>query len=138
FSFTIQASTGNTNAGLGGSTATSTITVTAVNDPPSFTKGADQTVNEDSGAQSVSNWATAISAGPADESGQMLNFIVTNNNNALFSTQPAVSATGVLTYTTATNTTGTASVNVRIHDNGGTTNGGVDTSAIQTFNITVN
>ena len=46
---------------------TFTITVTAVNDVPSFTKGADQTVNEDAGAQSVTGWATAISAGPSDE-----------------------------------------------------------------------
>ena len=57
-----------------------------VNDAPSFTKGADQTVNEDAGAQSVSGWATAISKGPANESGQAVDFIVTNNNNALFST----------------------------------------------------
>ena len=45
-----------------------TITVNPVNDAPSFTKGADQTVNEDAGAQSVTGWATAISSGPANES----------------------------------------------------------------------
>ena len=33
---------------------------------------------------------------------------------------------------------GTATVTVQIHDNGGTANGGVDTSAVQTFLITVN
>ena len=70
------------------------ITVTAVNDVPSFTKGADQTVNEDAGAQTVNNWATNISAGPADEAGQTLTFLVTTNNDALFSVLPAVSATG--------------------------------------------
>ena len=47
------------------------LTVTAVNDVPSFTKGANQTVNEDAGAQSVVGWATAISAGPANEAGQV-------------------------------------------------------------------
>ena len=57
------------------------ITATAVNDVPSFTKGANQTVNEDAGAQSVPAWASAISAGPADEAGQALDFIVSNNNN---------------------------------------------------------
>ena len=61
------------------------ITVTAVNDAPSFTKGANQTVNEDAAAQSVTGWATALSAGPANEAGQALNFNVSNNNNALFS-----------------------------------------------------
>ncbi len=56
--------------GNSGDTMTDTfgLTVNAVNDAPSFTKGADQTVNEDAGAQTVANWATAISRGPADES----------------------------------------------------------------------
>src|SRR5208283_4112802 len=89
------------------------------------------------GAQTVNGWATALSAGPPNESSQTLNFIVSNNNNALFSTQPAVSATGVLTFTSAANANGSATVTVQIHDNGGTANGGVDTSAAQTFNITV-
>jgi Bacterial Ig domain len=118
-------------------TATVSITVTPVNDAPSFTKGANQTVNATAGAQSVAGWATAISKGPADESGQTVNFIVTNNNSALFSVQPAVSATGVLTYRPSSSASGVATVAVKIHDNGGTANFGVDTSAAQTFTITV-
>ncbi len=47
-------------------------------------------------------------------------------------------ATGTLTYTPAANANGSATVTVQIHDNGGTANGGVDTSAAQTFTITVN
>ena len=39
----------------------SIIAVAVVNDAPSFTKGADQTVLEDAGAQTVPGWATAIS-----------------------------------------------------------------------------
>ncbi|HUQ31150.1 MAG TPA: tandem-95 repeat protein, partial [Pyrinomonadaceae bacterium] len=110
--------------------------VTAVNDEPSFTKGADQSVNEDAAAQTVNGWATAISAGP-NESGQVVDFVVTNNNNALFSVQPAVSSTGVLTYTLAADANGAATVSVKIHDNGGTLNGGDDESPVQTFTITV-
>ena len=69
------------------------ITVTSVNDAPSFTKGADQTVLEDAGAQTVAGWATALSAGPR-ESGQVLTFEITNNPiAALFATGPAVSGT---------------------------------------------
>ena len=113
------------------------VTVTAVNDVPSFTKGADRTVNEDGGAQSIAGWVTAISAGPVDEAGQALDFIVSNNNTALFSVQPAVAANGTLTYTPAANATGAATVTVQLHDNGGTTGGGTDTSAAQTFTITV-
>ena len=36
-------------------TATSTVTVLSVNDAPSFTKGANQTVVEDAGTQTVNN-----------------------------------------------------------------------------------
>ena len=117
--------------------ATVTVTITAVNDVPSFTKGGNQTVAQNAPAQTVSGWATAISAGPADESAQVLNFIVSNNNNALFSAQPSVSASGALTYTPATGASGSATVTVQIHDNGGVANGGVDTSASQFFTITV-
>ncbi len=114
------------------------ITVNAVNDEPSFTAGGDQTILENSGAQTVNGWATAISAGPADEAGQTLSFNVTNDNNALFSAQPAVDAAGNLTYTSATNVSGSATVSVSLMDNGGTANGGDDTSPVQTFMITVN
>jgi Concanavalin A-like lectin/glucanases superfamily len=63
-------------------------------------------------------------------------FVATNTNNPLFSVQPAVSAAGTLTYTPA-GPTGVATVSVNIHDNGGTANGGSDTSAVQTFTITI-
>ena len=116
---------------------TFTISVTAVNDAPSFVKGADQTVLEDSGAVSVSAWATSLSKGPINEAGQALNFLVSNNNNALFATQPTIAANGTLTFTPAANANGSATVTVQIHDDGGVANGGVDTSAAQTFTINV-
>lgn len=118
--------------------ATVTLTINPVNDAPSFVKGANIVVNEDAGPQTVTGWATTISAGPANESTQILNFIVTNSNSALFSAQPTVSATGVLTFTAAANASGAATVTVQIHDNGGVANGGVETSVAQTFTITVN
>jgi len=118
--------------------ATFTINVTAVNDAPSFTVGPNQMVAEDAGAQSVSNWATSISAGPSDESGQTLSFNITNNTNAgLFSSLPAVAPDGTLTYTPAADTFGAATLTIELQDNGGTANGGVDTSASTTFTITV-
>ena len=116
---------------------TFTITVNAVNDAPSFTKGANHTSNEDAGAQTITGWATNISAGPANEAGQTLIFTVTTDNPTLFSAGPAISSTGTLTYTAAPDARGTATVTVTLKDNGGTTNGGVDTSASQTFTITV-
>ncbi|TKC10546.1 tandem-95 repeat protein [Pedobacter polaris] len=122
-----------------GGTATSTlaIAITPVNDIPSFTKGADQVIAINSPAQTVTPWATTISSGPANESSQTLNFVVTNDKNGLFTTQPAISSTGVLTYTPAAGQYGKTTVTVYIQDNGGTANGGVDQSATQTFVISV-
>lgn len=116
---------------------TVTIGVGGVNDAPSFQMGADQLVAFNSGAKSVANWATQISPGPPDEAGQTVSFLVSNDKPALFSAAPAISPTGTLTFTPAANQTGTATVTVRLKDNGGTANGGVDTSAPQTFTITV-
>ena len=101
---------GTANGGVDTSRQTFTITVTRSTTSPSFAKGADQTVLEDAGAQSVTGWATAISAGPPDESGQTVNFLVTNNNNALFRVQPTISPNGTLTYTPRPNANGRATV----------------------------
>jgi VCBS repeat-containing protein len=131
-SFTYKANDGTTDS----LPATVTVTVNPVNDAPSFTPGSDQTVAEDAGPQSVS-WATNISAGPPNESGQSISFTVTNNNNPLFSAQPAISPSGTLTYTPAANANGSATVTVTLKDNGGTANGGVDQSAPVHFTITV-
>ncbi|HVF34006.1 MAG TPA: PA domain-containing protein, partial [Candidatus Saccharimonadia bacterium] len=93
----------------GSESATVTLNIGCINDVPSFTKGADQTVLEDAGAQSIANWASAISTGPANESGQTVSFNVTNNTNtALFSTQPTVAANGTLSFTPAANANGSA------------------------------
>jgi hypothetical protein len=116
------------------------IDITAVNDEPSFTKGADQAVLNTAGSQSVAGWATALSKGPADESGQTLTFNITGNTNpGLFSAAPAVDGTsGDLTYTpNAATTGGTATITLEVMDNGGTADGGDDTSPSQTFDIAV-
>ncbi len=115
-----------------------TITVIPVNDAPSFTLGGDQNVLEDAGDQTVGAFATDISSGPPDEAGQTLTFDVTNDNNSLFAVQPAIDpATGDLSYTPAGDASGSAIVTVVLRDDGGTDNGGVDTSPSQTFTITV-
>ena len=118
---------------------TLTINLTGVNDAPSFTKGINQTVLEDAGAQTVTGWATAIQAGPANEANQNLIFKVSNDNNPLFAVQPAIdSTTGNLTYTPAPDANGSATVTVTLSDDGGTANGGADTSSQETFVIGVN
>jgi hypothetical protein len=131
--FTYKANNGTDDSNV----ATVTLTINAVNDVPSFTKGANRTTTEDAGIQSVAGWATNVSAGPANEASQTVSFLVSNNNPALFSAQPAVAANGTLTYTSAPNANGVATVTVQVRDSGGTANGGIDTSAPQTFTITV-
>ncbi|MFO1349400.1 MAG: FG-GAP-like repeat-containing protein [Gammaproteobacteria bacterium] len=98
FQVRVKDSGGIANGGVDTSAPqTLTITVDPVNDAPSFTKGPNQTVAVNAGAQSVANWATALSKGPANEASQTLGFQVTNNNNAeLFAVAPAVSPTGTL------------------------------------------
>jgi HD-GYP domain-containing protein (c-di-GMP phosphodiesterase class II) len=113
------------------------ITVESVNDAPSFAAGGDQGVLEDSGVQSVAGWATQISAGPADEGGQTISFLVSNDDPALFSASPAVAPDGTLTYMPAPDANGVAHVTVAAQDDGGTAHGGSDTSATQSFTITV-
>ncbi|QKJ21501.1 DUF4347 domain-containing protein [Poseidonibacter lekithochrous] len=114
------------------------IKITAVNDTPEFTIGSNQTVDEDAGAQSVSNFITSIDeGGGSDEDSQSLTFTTTNDNNSLFSTQPTISSNGTLSYTSAINQSGTATVTVKLADDGGTADGATD-FVTKTFTITVN
>ena len=132
----LQDNGGTANGGVDTSAAqTFTIQLTGLNKAPSFTKGANSTVNEDAAVQTITAWAKSISAG-AGESGQTVTFTVTNNNNSLFSQQPDIAANGNLTFTPATNASGSATVTVQLKDNGGTTGGGIDTFTT-TFTITV-
>jgi len=114
------------------------VTVTSVNDRPTFTGGPNQSVPAGSPAQTVPGWATGMSPGPANESGQALTFEVTNDNNAMFTVQPAIDVvTGTLTYTPAPGLGGFATVTVTLRDNGGTAFGGQDGSIPYIFSIEV-
>ena len=127
---------GNTGGGDLTDTDSVTINVSAVNDAPTFTVGGTQTVLEDSGVHTVNGFITGISPGAANEAGQTVNFLTSNDNNALFSAGPTIDASGNLTYTLAANANGSATVTVQLHDNGGSASGGADTSGAQTFVIT--
>ena len=113
----------------------------AVNDPPSFTKGADLVVNEDAGLQIFAAWATDISPGPGmSEADQDVFFevdVVTTNGNLSFTTLPSVNSFGELSFRTALNTNGSATVNVKLFDSGPGVLPNVNESAVQSFIITV-
>ncbi|MEO8428239.1 MAG: Ig-like domain-containing protein, partial [Verrucomicrobiota bacterium] len=114
-----------------------TITILPVNQPPAFTKGPDLTVGSNAGAQTIDNWATGITLGPANENDQTANFIATADRPELFAVAPEISPDGTLTFTPSVGVVGSAIVTVVLRDDGSTENGGNDTSQPQTFAITI-
>ena len=132
YSYTIIDGYGNTGS------ATVYITVTrAANSAPTFTPGTDITVDANRGFVVVGAWATSLSAGTASEGQQTLTFEVTVEDpaeQALFTELPVIEPDGTLWFTTS-GVVGTAHVKIRLHDDGGTLDGGVDTSAEHTFTI---
>jgi hypothetical protein len=119
------------------------LTSLSVNDSPTFTKGSDLIgILEDAVSQVYTQWATnvrPISSNHTNESSQNLTFTVTNDYNALFSSQPAIDisgTTGTLSYTLAADMYGDTTVTVVLWDDGGTANGGVD-RVTETFLINV-
>ena len=117
-------------------TATVSMTVNAVNDPPTFTAGGDVETFEDTAFDAL--WASDISPGPADEAGQSVLFVITGNTNpGLFDVEPALDSSGQLTFTPAPDTTGSAEITAVAADDGGTANGGNDTSDPTTFTVDV-
>jgi len=115
-----------------------TISVTNVNEVPSFTKGADQLLpSNTSSAQIATGWATAINDGDSTVT-QALSFNISSNSNpGIFTTTPSInSSTGTLTYT-PNGTAGTATIGVTLTDDATINGNAALTTAVQTFTITV-
>jgi hypothetical protein len=128
------------------SQSTFDLTINPVNDAPTFSLGANITnVVADAGTLiEVLNYATALSMGPTgdeDLNQSILNYNiqVTDSSNIFDQTlvNVDINNNGTLKYV-LTGNTGTATIQVSLQDNGGIANGGVDTSATQSFTITVN
>ncbi len=129
---------GNTGEGGGGSVLLGTVNIdiTAVNDKPSFTIGSNKTVAQNAGAQSYVGFIANISDGDAEVT-QAVSFHVSNSNTALFTTQPAISSDGTLTFSLDATKFGKSIVTVYATDDGGTANGGTNQSLNQTFKLFV-
>ncbi|QTA82542.1 Uncharacterized protein dnl_49190 [Desulfonema limicola] len=152
------------NFDVEGSPFSTTVTLLPVNDAPDFNINEDKpevsideesglykvTVKEDGGEDgliTISDFAEDIIAGPANESNQNVKFIIDSvSNPGLFDVQPAVSpaeftslgsADGTLTFKLKENAYGTTIVSVKLQDDGGTENGGINTSVIRQFIIEV-
>ena len=117
---------------------TMTVDVTEVNDAPNFSNLGNQILTGTTAAQAVAGWANTFDFG-TNESEQLVNdFIVSvsSNPNNIFATLPDVANDGTLSFT-ANGNPGTATISVQLMDDGGTANGGIDTSSASSFNITV-
>lgn len=86
----------------------------SINDPPSFAPGQNINVVENSGVYS-GEWATNISDGDIED--QQLTFMIEVDNQSLFSSQPAISSDGTLTFTLAAQQHGEAVISVQLNDN---------------------
>ena len=147
FTYTIDDDDPNTNDGP--STGTVTLTVNAVNDAPTLNPIGDIAFDEDepNAALRTVN-LTGIDDGPLEN--QSLTVTVSSSNPTLVPNNPAnltlnynsPDADGTLVITAAANRPAgsmadTAVITVVVTDNGGTANGGVN-STTQSFTVTVN
>jgi hypothetical protein len=92
----------------------------------------------------VRGFARGIHSGAPNEPDQTVEFVVLRNSRPdLFQAGPAIvrdgpdSDTGTLTFTPASGVSGTAAITMVARDNGGTSNGGKNTSEERTFQITI-
>jgi hypothetical protein len=134
---TVRDDGGTANGGVDTTTRTFHVTVTQVNDaptidaipdpPPILLNSPPQTVN-----------LTGITAGLNET--QNLTVSAASNNTALIGNPTVIytspNSTAMLTYTPVAGAKGTATITVTVHDDGGTANGGVDTTT-RTFTVHV-
>jgi surface-anchored protein len=120
----------------GQATATVNVSVTPVNNLPSFVKGTNKSHPRGStGTQTFVSWATGIADGDEDVE-QELDFNVSvTSGSTIFSTPPSISNDGTLSYALG-GTSGSAQISVTLTDDA-TAGGAALTTAAQTFTITV-
>lgn len=133
---------GRDNGGVDGggvdssSRVTFTITIDSVNSAPVYTTTvANRTITTNTGVAQVNinNWATAIAASgaPNFEQWQTMQFRFRTKRPELYTTLPSVAISGTngaLSFVPSRVNAGRDTLTVIIQDNGGTTNGGVDTT----------
>jgi hypothetical protein len=115
-------------------TRTFTVTVNAVNDPPTLNAIGNLALNQNAGLQTVN--LSGITSGATNES-QTLTVTASSSNTGLIP-HPTVSyaspnTTGTLTFTPVAGASGSATVTVTVNDGQATNN-----TLARTFNVTVN
>ncbi|AFZ02583.1 DUF4347 domain-containing protein [Calothrix sp. PCC 6303] len=134
----INTSTNGGSSAITSSVNSITTNITAVNDAPTFSIGGDQSIKSGSIQQMIAGWASGFNVDVNNESGQKVAEYIVDvvNNSGVVQGTPTINLNGDLIYTPGS-TVGTAEFRAKVRDDGGTANGGVDTSAAQTFKITV-
>ena len=94
------------------------INIIPINDSPTFVKGDDITVLEDSGEFSQDLWATELDDGDAELLQSMSFNIVSNDNSLLFSVQPTIDENGRLSFELESDKNGVATIIVTLVDDG--------------------
>ena len=139
---TLMDNGGTANGGQDAFTETFDLTITPVNQPPSFALNSSLVPvttleNPAPTVQTVSNLTTNINVGAPNQSSETLTFNVSNNNTILFTEQPTIAPNGTLTYEAAPFASGTATVTVTLQNSGSGMAPNQNTSAAQTFTITL-
>lgn len=118
-----------------------TITVNYINDPPTYDKGEDLTVEEGDVVYSFENWASNISPGISpNEQEQELHFTVNFvqvSGTLAFLLAPQIDSVGTLTFRTTEHTHGEAIFDLFLTDNGELVLPHENTSAVKQLVITV-
>jgi len=130
FSFSVS------DATLTSAQAAIEVTVDPVNDPPGFSAGGNVFGIEDAGFAQA--WASDIVAGPPDELGQSVSFVVSGNSSPdLFASPPEIDPSGTLSFEPAVDLTGSATIEVVAMDDGGSANGGDPVSEPAAFTVDI-
>jgi hypothetical protein len=115
-----------------------TVTVLEVNNPPEFIPGKPQNILEDAKEQIIEKWATNISAGPNEDQALLFHIDLTaTNNKSLFKESLTITTDGTITYTPEDDECGQSVFSIVLQDDGGTENGGHNTSEPELLTINV-
>ncbi len=118
-----------------------TITVNYINDPPTYDRGDDVTVDEGDLITTIENWATNISPGLSpNEQDQELHFTVNFvqvTGTLAFLIAPQIATNGSLTFRTTEHTHGEAIFNVFLTDDGDLVLPHKNTSEVIQLKVTV-
>ncbi|MCX7553684.1 Ig-like domain-containing protein [Marinicella sp. S1101] len=107
-----------------------TLNIEPVNDAPQFDVNSNVLVGTPSQYVTLS-WASNLTPGPSNESDQTLVFVtqILSAPTGFFAGFPSIdSATGEISFELAADASGQAELSISLRDNGGTSNGGQDTS----------